>query len=175
MKYQCPLCKTGNVVTKRVTEPVERVLPDIVADGVERGVCDNCRDGTIGFPRPRELTRVWLAELVAKPWRLAPNEVRALRGMVGPRAEDLARKLGVSVGQISRWETGAKPISALADRLLRALAAAQYELPLPVDLFGNLDDSRVGPLALRLKLGRTWKVVERGVGAVSTKRRSKAA
>lgn len=175
MKYQCPVCKNGSVVTERVAEPVERVLPDIIADGIERGVCDNCRDATIGFPRPRELIRVWLAELVAKPWRLAPNEVRALRGMVGPRAEDLARKLGVSVGQLSRWETGAKPISGLADRLLRALVAAQYELPLPVDVFAKIDDSRVAPLALRLKLGRAWKVVERGVGTTSQKRKAKAA
>ena len=78
------------------------------------------------------------------------------------KAQALAATLGVSAVQISRWETGAQPISALADRLLRLVVATREGLASP-DL-AAIDHSRSAgaalPLALRLRLGRGgWRVV----------------
>lgn len=76
----------------------------------------------------------------------------------------MADTLGVTPSQVSRWEHGAVAISALADRLLRMVAAARATLPAP-DL-ATIDATRSEPLELRLELtNRGWKPAERDAQA----------
>jgi DNA-binding transcriptional regulator YiaG len=137
-------------------------MPEVVADGLEAGTCASCGETFRGFPRWDELGRLVAQAVIAKPSRLTPGEVRFLRSSLGMKAQALAATLGVSAVQISRWETGAQPISALADRLLRLVVATREGLPSP-DL-AAIDHRRAAgaalPLALRLRLGRGgWRVV----------------
>ena len=46
-------------------------------------------------------------------------DIRGLRKQLGLTAEELAQKLGVSVGTVSRWETGKNKPSRLAKRRLK--------------------------------------------------------
>ena len=48
------------------------------------------------------------------------DELKAARARAGLTQEELARRLGVSVTSVSRWECGQHPISALAERAIRA-------------------------------------------------------
>jgi len=46
-------------------------------------------------------------------------DVKELRKQLGLTAEELAQKLGVSVGTVSRWETGRNKPSKLARHRLK--------------------------------------------------------
>jgi transcriptional regulator with XRE-family HTH domain len=52
---------------------------------------------------------------------LAPIEIRFLRKHIGLSGEDFAQRMGVTRETVSRWETGANQMGAVADRLLRLL------------------------------------------------------
>jgi len=52
-----------------------------------------------------------------------PAEVTRLRTEMGMNQATFGALLGVSCGQVSRWETQARPISAFYDALLTAFAA----------------------------------------------------
>ena len=63
--------------------------------------------------------------LAKKPAALTGAEFRFLRKEMGLKAKDLARHLGTTDVNLSRWETGGTPINPAADRLLRLLFALQ--------------------------------------------------
>lgn len=156
MKLKCTDCK-GDVVFRRVAEPFSDNLPGIVVDGIERGVCSSCGATYRSVPRLRELQALLVGSVLGKAWRLAPEEVRWIRLSMGMRGEDLAKQLGITASQLSRWETGAAPISALADRLLRMVAASFHRLDAPAL---NIDGKRAEPLALRIEfVGKRWKAL----------------
>lgn len=156
---KCPTCQTNKMKIEHVARAFDLALPDIVVDGLEVGACSNCGETVSGYPRPLELSRLVVGTLIGKRGRLAPNEVSFLRGAIGLRGKGLAETLGVTPAQVSRWESGAMPISALADRLLRVLVASQWALPVP-ELRG-IDSKRAEPVRLQIALGRKgWRVVE---------------
>lgn len=154
---QCETCgsKLSSVRLIRAYSPT---LPSVIVDGLEQATCPNCGDAGVVYPRAVELSALVVGGILAKPSRLASNEIVFLRGALGMRAVELAEVLGITPAQVSRWETGAMPISALADRLLRMLVASKRGLPAP-DL-AKIDSKRVEPVSMRLELGRRgWKVV----------------
>jgi len=121
-----------------------------------------------------ELSTLVVRSMLDKPWRLAPEEVRWIRMSMGMKGESLAATLGVTASQLSRWENGAAPTSALADRLLRMIAASFHQVPAP-DL-RVIDGKRSEPLAMRFELKRGgWRVVESNVIASAAKRKPRAA
>ena len=161
---RCTQCKSGTVLLERVTRAFSEHLPDIVVDGVERGTCPQCGETYTSFPRWSDLSKRVVAALIAKPSRLTAAEIRFLRLAIGFKAQALAEILSVTPSQVSRWENGAVPISALADRLFRMVIAANKGLPAP-DLT-RINGSRSEPLAMRLELARRgWRVVERDAKA----------
>ncbi len=155
---QCDKC--GSKLTSvRVTRAYSPNLPSVIVDGIEQATCPQCGDAGVVYPRPLELSTLVVGALVAKRGRLAPGEITFLRGAVGLRGKDLAEELGVTAAQVSRWESGTMPISALADRLLRVIVASKRELAMP-ELRG-IDPKRSEPVALRVELGRKgWRVVD---------------
>lgn len=143
----------------RVNEPFTKNLPDVLSDGIEEGTCGGCGRVFRAVPRIAELSKLVVGLVLNKPWRLAPNEVRWARLSMGQRADGLARTLGVTASQVSRWETGSAPISALADRLLRMLVASFHGVAAPN--LAIIDSGHSEPVRARLVLGRrAWKVAE---------------
>jgi len=159
----CERCG-GALRRERVVRALASSLPDIIVDGLEHATCEACGATSTVYPRWKALGRIVVEALLDKSGRLAPGEVRYLRGLLG-RQTDLAEQLGVTATQVSRWENGAAPISPLADRLLRAIVAADRALPLPN--LRRIDPRRAEPVSLRVGLGDDgWHVVppERAAG-----------
>ncbi len=93
---------------------------------------------------------------------------------MGLRGEGLAATLGVTPSELSRWEHGAAPTSALADRLLRMVAASFHQGPAPE--LRRIDGSRAEPLVLRVALQRgRWRVVASNAEPVAPQKGSGAA
>ena len=153
---QCELCGE-TLTTQRLTSAYSPHLPTVLVDGVEHATCPRHGDAGLVYPRPTELSALIVRALLDKPGRLAPGEVAFLRGALGFRGKELAAELGVTPSQVSRWESGAMPISALADRLLRVLMAVSRGWPLPS--LSAINPKRAEPLVLRITLGvKGWRL-----------------
>jgi putative transcriptional regulator len=96
-------------------------LPHVELHGVEVTLCAGCGKEGIAIPRIGQLHRVLAAGFVTQQRMLAPVEIRFLRKHVGLSMADFAQVMGVARETVSRWETGTKPMGAVADRLLRLL------------------------------------------------------
>lgn len=154
---KCPACAQASFPLIRDARPYDRSLPDILVDGLEHGSCPNCGELVLGIPRSQELDALILQSLLDKPSSLAGTEVRFLRRSLGLKAVELGKALAVNEQQISRWETGKRPMPPAADRLLRLLVAMEYALPAP-DLTVISHTRHPSPLVLRIELGRRgWK------------------
>lgn len=120
-------------------------LPHVELHGVEVTRCSRCGTEGIAIPRIGQLHRV-LAEAFAKqPRMLAPVEIRFLRKRVGFSTADFAQMMGVARETVSRWETGANKMGAVADRLLRLLVLNHEPTESYVvdDLLRSLNDTPV--------------------------------
>lgn len=71
---------------------------------------------------------------------------------------DLARRLGVTIETVSRWEHDAHPIRGPAERLLRLLVALKLGIGVPrLECIGT---ARAEEIAVRLAWdGNAWEVV----------------
>lgn len=144
----------------------DRDLPGVLLLGVEVSRCPSCGEYEVELPRVEELHRVLAAAVLAKPARLAPKESRFLREHLGWTPAELAEQLGVTQETVSKWESAAEPMSPLADRLLRLLAARELGLKAPRDLV--VIAGVEGPLDLHVRFGVDgWQIVDRA-GAVET-------
>lgn len=129
-------------------------LPHVELHGVEVTTCKGCGRETITIPRIGQLHRVLAQTLVTQQRMLAPVEIRFLRKHSGLSTADFAQRMGVARETASRWETGAKPMSAVADRLLRALVMSHeptrsYAVD---DLLRDLNDEPVPKKLLSVKV-----------------------
>lgn len=66
--------------------------------------CDNCE---ISIPHIEELHRLIAKILIDKSYRLAGEEVRFLRRVLGWSGSDFAKHMGVAEETVSRWEIDA--------------------------------------------------------------------
>lgn len=96
-------------------------LPHVELHGVEVNTCPSCGNESIAIPRIGQLHRVLAHGFVTQHRMLAPVEIRFLRKHIGLSGGDFAQRMGVARETVSRWETGATPMGAVADRLLRLL------------------------------------------------------
>lgn len=96
-------------------------LPHVELHGVEVRRCPKCGKEDVAIPRIGQLHRVLADHFVKQQRMLAPIEIRFLRKHVGLSAADLADIMGVARETVSRWETGAQQMGAVADRLLRLI------------------------------------------------------
>lgn len=120
---KCQDCGGGPVTTERnaVRRYVIGGLPHVELHGVEVIKCAACGQEGIAIPRLGQLHRVLADAFVKQQRMLAPVEVRYLRKHIGLSAADFAQMMGVARETVSRWETGAQAMGAVADRLLRLL------------------------------------------------------
>lgn len=110
-------------------------LPGVTLRNVEIWRCPECGEEEVQIPRIEALHRVLASELIHKPGRLAPTEIRFLRKVLGWSGADFGRHFGVAAETVSRWESGAKKMGATAERLLRLSVASKA----PVQDYG-VDD-----------------------------------
>lgn len=135
-------------------------LPGLVLANVEVSRCAACGEYEVDIPHLDGLMKAISRALVNKGSRLASQEIVFLRKYLGFSNEDFARRMGVSREQVSRWETGKKPMGAVADRLLRMLVVNTKPVDAySVDSLANIQDETTGPMKLRMEQGRrAWQL-----------------
>ena len=146
-------------------------LPHIELHGVTVTQCPSCGAEDIGIPRIEQWHRVLAMHFINQSRMLAPSEVRFLRKQIGLSTIDFAGCMGVARETVTRWETGATPIGAVADRFIRLLVAtytpaSDYEAK---DALSGIDSSRPAPKRLAtfaLKASADgWRPERAGVAA----------
>lgn len=122
---QCYECGSADVTTK--VEARRMKLAPEWALTVEDTIvtrCNACGEEASGYQAPGLLMKAIAAAVVNKRKRLAGPEIRFLRGE--RTAEDFAELLGVSPGQLSRWENGHETIGVANDRAVRLLSKLDH-------------------------------------------------
>jgi YgiT-type zinc finger domain-containing protein len=158
---KCYECGGTDVVTK--VEPRRMKLAPDWAITVEDTIvtrCNACGEEAIGYQSAGLLLKAVIAAVVNKRKRLAGPEIRFLRGERS--AEEFTELLGVSVGQLSRWENGQEPIGVANDRAVRLLAdKLDQGDDLDLQALRNITAEAGEPLRLRARLeGGKWTVTE---------------
>jgi putative zinc finger/helix-turn-helix YgiT family protein len=142
-------------------------VPHVELHGVELTRCPGCGAESIGIPRLAQLHTVLAHGFVTQTRMLAPTEVRFLRKHVGLSSTDLAQRMGVSRETVSRWESGAQAMGAVADRLLRLIVIghAPSESYATDDLLRSLSNEaaprRLAPTAVVNIKRKGWQGRER--------------
>jgi putative zinc finger/helix-turn-helix YgiT family protein len=97
--------------------------------------CPNCGESEPVIPNTMALHGALAKITATKKERLTPKEIRFLRTHLGYSSTDFARKMGVSVQTVSRWERENEPLGmkSVAEKLLRIMtlvgdAVKQYHL-----------------------------------------------
>lgn len=159
---KCDDCGKGVTTERNAVRRYEiGGLPHVELHGVEVTRCPACgREGT-AIPRIGQLHRVLAEAFVTQRRMLAPVEIRFLRKHIGLSGADFAQRMGVARETVSRWETGATPMGAVADRLLRLLIVTHeptksYAVD---DVLRELDDE---PAPKRLSSVPLWNSRDRG-------------
>ena len=128
----------------------------VLLKGVKKTSCPECGEIGVVIPKINQLNETIAKAIAAKPERLAPAEVRFLRKQLGWSGKDFAHRFGVTPETVSRWENGARQMSATAERLLR-LSAIELspvdEYPVP-DLVERAQSKR-----MELELQKDWNVI----------------
>jgi putative zinc finger/helix-turn-helix YgiT family protein len=91
--------------------------------GIQVHRCPGCGNYEVSIPRIEQLHRLIARLLIEKMTRFTGAEMRFLRKSLGLSSGDFARRMGVTVETVSRWEQNAVPVGPQADRLVRLLVA----------------------------------------------------
>lgn len=119
---RCPECgKQLRIRSNQKYRYLESGLDNVTLTGIRVIRCAKCDVDFPEIPNIRGLHRIIASLLAQKPARLTGAEFRFLRKEMGLKATELAKLLGTTNVTISRWETGGRSISSVADRLLRLL------------------------------------------------------
>jgi putative zinc finger/helix-turn-helix YgiT family protein len=152
---KCSECGTAMKTSRENFRHPALGLPGLVLANVEVSRCAACGEYEVDIPHLEGLMKAIAQVLVHKDTRLAPEEILFLRKYLGLSNEDFAKRMGVSKEQASRWETGKKPMGAVADRLLRMMVVnAKPVDAYSVDSLAKIQDEATGPMKLRMEQGR---------------------
>lgn len=99
----------------------ESGLSSVILTGIQILSCPACHNELPEIPNVVGLHQTIGGQLVRKPSPLTGAEFRFLRKQIGLKAKELARHLGTTDVNLSRWEAGDIPVNPAADRLLRVL------------------------------------------------------
>lgn len=119
---ECP-CGADMIPMKRPLAMAPAGLPHIIFEDAPALECARCGNRKPEVSNPEVLAAVAAGVLVRRPGRLSGNEIRFLREWMGLQGLEFAELLHVSNVSVSRWETGASPIAAGCEEILRAHAA----------------------------------------------------
>ncbi len=134
-------------------------LDTVTLMNVEMRRCPECGEYEVDIPRMEELLRLIAQEVASKGPRLIPQEIRFLRKYLGFSGVDFAATLDVTPETVSRWETGKKQMSPVAERALRLMVfvrdpVAEY----PLERLAEVAQGEAVPLRMKLRESRSqWK------------------
>lgn len=137
-------------------------LSDVKLLNVPVHRCPKRGEVEVVIPRLPELHRLLAELLTRKPDALIGEEFRFLRKHLGFSSSDFAKKLGVTLETVSRWESAKHPVHPVADRLVRLLVATSRPVDhYPEDVFPTesgraLKPARVQVTAPRRPTGGAW-------------------
>jgi putative zinc finger/helix-turn-helix YgiT family protein len=157
---KCSECGSNMKTSRENFKHAALGLPGLTLFDVEVSRCLACGEYEVEIPHLEGLIKAIAGELITKPARLAPEEIAFLRKSVGLSSDDLSKRMGVSKEQVSRWESGKKPMGAVADRLLRMLVARAKPVDdYSVESLEQIKDEPAGPMKLRMQRGRKdWQL-----------------
>ncbi len=158
---KCIQCE-GVMTGRRESHDYSACGLPVVLDGVTVHRCKKCGEHEVALPRIEELHRVIARSVIRKPTHLSPPEIRFLRKWLGHSGEDLARLMGVTPEQVSRWENGKRNMGAPADRLLRMLVATtEPRDDYSTDSWRDLREKSTAPRKLHVRPSRSgWRVAK---------------
>jgi len=121
--------------------------------------CPECGEYEVDIPRMEELHRLIAQEVASKGPRLAPQEIRLLRKYLGFSGVDFAATLDVTPETVSRWETGKKQMSPVAERALRLMIFIRAPIEeYPLERLATVAQGEAIPLRMRLRESRShWQ------------------
>jgi putative zinc finger/helix-turn-helix YgiT family protein len=157
---KCPECGANMKTSRENFRHAALGLPGLTLFDVEVSRCPACGEYEVEIPHLEGLIKAIAGELIAKPARLAPEEIAFLRKSMGLSSDDLAKRMGVSKEQVSRWESGKKPMGAVADRLLRMLVATTKPIEdYSAESLEKIKAETSAPMKLRMQRGRKeWQL-----------------
>ena len=119
---RCLDCGTRMRARRNQTVPYpESGIPNLWLRGIAVYRCRKCGAELPEFPNPRLLHRGIADWLTQKLFPLTGAEFRFLRKQLALSARELGELMGVRRESVTRWETGAEPIGAPSDRLIRLI------------------------------------------------------
>src|SRR5688572_4662111 len=150
----------GRMVASRESYDYRSCGLPVTLQDVRVSRCEECGEHEVSLPRIEELHRLIARNVIRKPTRFSPEEIRFLRKWLGYSGADLAETMGVTVEQVSRWENGKRDIGAPADRLLRLLVATREPCDdYSADELREVGDKSSAPRKLSVRQSRTgWRV-----------------
>jgi putative zinc finger/helix-turn-helix YgiT family protein len=128
---RCAFCETEMVVRREHHPYKEAGLIGITLLDLEVGRCGRCGYYRLGIRNAEVLHRTIAEILIGKAAQLAGPEIRFLRRCLGLSETNLARRMGVTIETVSRWEHGSSGMRVSADRLLRVISAMELSIPPP--------------------------------------------
>jgi putative transcriptional regulator len=101
-------------------------LPGVTLQNVMVYRCPKCGEHEVAIPNILGLHETLARAIVEKKERLSPQEIRFLRTHLGYSSADFARKVGVSIQTVSRWERKDEPLrmKPAVDRFVRLMVLA---------------------------------------------------
>ena len=153
-QIQCREC--GEPVVESVGSVRLSSDTGVTLDGVRVRTCSNGHRET-ATPNTVSAHNLAVAAIVAKPWSLAPGEIRMLRVHAGLSGRRFAAVLGVTPETVSRWENGKMGVAPVADRAIRLVAMHEATPPMSLDALVEVDTARSEPLDVTLRWdGSRW-------------------
>lgn len=137
-------------------------LDSVTLLNVEVRRCPECGEYEAAIPRMDELHRLIAQEVASKGPRLTPQEVRFLRKYLGFSGVDFAATLDVTPETVSRWETGKKQMSSVAERALRLMVFVRDPISeYPLERLAEVAQGEATPLRMKFRDSRAhWKAEE---------------
>jgi len=134
-------------------------LDTVTLANVEVRRCPECGEYEVDIPRMEELHRVIAQTVASKSARLTPQEIRLLRKYLGFSGVDFAATLDVTPETVSRWETGKKKMSPVAERALRLMVFVRSPIDqYPLEKLAGVAQGEAVPLQMKLRDSRAhWK------------------
>ena len=126
-KIECANCGADARIVRGSYDFTESGLKRVRLQGIELMVCDRCGNVDPIIPRVNDLMRMLAVAVIAKPYRLAGDEIRFLRKYLRMTGDEFSRILHINRTNLSKWENDEDKVGAQSDRLIRAIALSLGE------------------------------------------------
>jgi putative zinc finger/helix-turn-helix YgiT family protein len=156
-QMNCLVCGTPMHTQRENFRYTSSGLPNVTLCGVEVSRCPQCGEYEVAIPQLDNLHKAIAQALIRKSSRLTAAEIRYLRKYLGWSGANFASYMGATPETVSRWETGAEPMGAQADRLLRLMVVTRAPVTdYSLDVLKKIA-KKTSPTPVRLGLKRDNK------------------